>query len=561
MRTSKLPATPVGEMAGKRADRSSTPERVAATGTGGGVASSAVRIWLACLGLLSIAAVPILINQHPPLVDYPWHVARVVALAQWRESPFVQEHFQLSSLLVPNLGLEITVLPLLKVLPLAAAMDVFLIACFTLILGGTVALHRVLHRSWSWWPLVAAVFLYNWILLYGFLGYVLGIGLFLCATAAWLALRDHPWWLRLLVGSAFSIALFFVHMITLGLYAVAVAGYELQRALVEPRRLEAKLAELAVGAGQFVLPLILFMAASPTRVVVGGSWVYKLFEKFASPLATLTIGHFGMDVATLAGLGIAAAIVLRYGRIRIAGEFGLALGLLVLAFLALPHAMNWVGLVDVRVPAALLFAFIAALRIEFRSLRAAWALAFVFAAIFIARVGISAVQWAQFDELSDAYRTALAAMKPESTLFLVKQSVPHSWARRIYVDRVLYPGHAALAVLEQPIFYTAGFIERGQQPIEVRERFGPLKDYQRDGGISVADEGELRRVVDHVAELQRGADPSESAYLLLVDRGVRPLDLPKDLGVVAAGPGFRLLEVYDPGDRLKDARSAQEAVP
>jgi hypothetical protein len=528
---------------------------------GRGVASPAVRIWLACLALLLIAAVPILINRHPPLVDYPWHVARVVALAQWRESPFVQEHFQLSSPVVPNLGLEIIVLPLLQVLPLVAAMDVFLITCFTLILSGTVALHRVLHGSWSWWPLVAAVFLYNWILLYGFLGYILGIGLLLCATAAWLALRDHPWWLRLLVGSAFSILLFFVHMITLGLYAVAVAGYELQRAVMGPGRGEARLAGLAVGAGQFVLPFILFLIASPTRVVVGGGWQYKLFEKFASPLATLTIGHFGTDLATLVGLATATGIVLRYARVRIASQFGLALALLVVAFLALPHAMNWVGLVDVRVPAALLFVFIAALRIEFRSRRAAWALAVVLAGIFIARVGLSAVQWAQFDEVADAYRTALAAMKPASSLFVAERSLPQSWAQRMYVDRVRYPKHGALAVLEQPVFYSSGFIERGQQPIEVRERFRPLKDYQQEGSIKVADERELRQVIAHLADLQRAAAPSEGAYLLLVDRDLPPLRLPEGIGVVAGGPGFRLLQVYDPGGRSEEARRARHEVP
>lgn len=538
----------------------SAAERGTSFSSGRAVAGAAVRIWLACPAVLLLAALPILINRHPPLVDYPWHVARIVALSRWGESSFIQEHFRLSSLLVPNLGLETMVLPLLEVLPLVAAMDVFLVACFALILGGTVALHRLLHGGWSWWPLVAAVFLYNWILLYGFLGYVLGIGLFLCATAAWLALREHSWWLRLLVGSVFAVALFFVHMITLGLYAVAVAGYELQRAFLGPRRLDARLAGLALGAGQFVLPLVLFLIASPTRVVVGGEWQYKAFEKFASPLATLTIGHFGVDVATIVGLGIAAMIILCYGRIRLAGQFGLGLVLLVLAFLTLPHAMNWVGLVDVRVPAALLFVFVAALRIEFRNRRAAWALAGIFAAIFVARVGISAAQWARFDELADAYRTALAAMTPESSLFVAEQAVPHSWARRMYVDRVLYPKHGALALLDQPIFYAAGFIERGQQPIEVRERFRPLKEYQREGGIPVADAAELRQVVAHLVELQRAADPSERAYLLLVDRGLSPLSLPEGIDVVASGPGFRLLVIYDPGD-LFEAGSARDPAP
>ena len=114
--------------------------------------------------------------------------------------------------------------PLLKVLTPTVATDAYLILCFALTLVGTVWLHRMFHGGWSLWPLVAALFLYNWILVFGFLSYLLAVGLFLCCTAGWLALGGRQWWQRLLVGTAFAIALFFVHMVPLGLYAVAVAG-------------------------------------------------------------------------------------------------------------------------------------------------------------------------------------------------------------------------------------------------------------------------------------------------------------------------------------------------
>ena len=506
-------------------------------------------VWLCALGLLLIAVIPILINRHPPLLDYPWHLARVSTLAQWEDSAFAQAHYQLSSVFLPNLGFELVMVPLLEVLTPVVATDVYLILCFALTLAGTVWLHRMLHGGWSYWPLVAALFLYNWILLFGFLGYLLGVGLFLCCSAGWLALGERPWWLRLLIGIVFSVALFFAHMIALGLYAVAIGGFELQRAAALWRRSPpTAIGLLAVGAGQFIPPLAMFVAQSPTKAVVGGTWLYKPFEKLASPIVTLTAGDPALDLVTAAGLAIAAVLILLFGRVRLARAAWLALTSLILAFLLLPHAMNWVGLVDVRVPMALLFFVIAALRVELTRRAATQVFIVALLAVFAVRVSATGYQWVQFDRLVGAYLRAFEALAPESTLFTARQALPHSWARRIYVDRLTYPPQVgALASVERPILSTTGFIEEGHQPIRLRDRFGPLKAYQDEAPMDVADEAGLLEIVAETAELQRSAAPERSAYLLLVDRGLPELQLPAHVEVIADGPGFRLIRTYRPG--------------
>ena len=53
------------------------------------------------------------------------------------------------------------------------------------------ALHAALHRRWTPWPLLVFFFLYNSVFLWGFLNYLSGLGLALCACALWMMLRDR----------------------------------------------------------------------------------------------------------------------------------------------------------------------------------------------------------------------------------------------------------------------------------------------------------------------------------------------------------------------------------
>ena len=291
----------------------------------------------------------------------------------------------------------------------------------------------------------------------------------------------------------------------------------------------------------------MFVAQSPTTAVVGGNWRYKAFEKLASPVVTLTSGDPAVDLVTAAGIALAAALSLLFGRVRLARAAWLALTFLILAFLLLPYDMNWVAFVDVRVPIALLFFAIAALRVEFASRAAARAVVAIFLAVFAVRVSATGYQWVQFDRLVDAYLRAFEVLEPESTLFTARQALQHSWARKMYVDRVHYPPHvSALASFERPILSTSGYFEKGHQPIKLQDRFGPLKAYQGYLPLDIADEAGLLQAMARTASLQHKAAPEHSAYLLLMDSGLPPLALPTEVDVIADGPGFRLIRTYRP---------------
>src|SRR5205085_10734079 len=114
--------------------------------------------------------------------------------------------------IVPNLMMDLVVPPLVRFMTIYHAGQVFTVLTFLLILSGTLAFNRALFGSWSVLPLVAFPFLYNHVFLIGVMNYMFGIGLALWGLAAWLWLRDRHWALRLLVSTAFVLAMFFCHL-------------------------------------------------------------------------------------------------------------------------------------------------------------------------------------------------------------------------------------------------------------------------------------------------------------------------------------------------------------
>ena len=147
------------------------------------------RLTLALLLIVSVVVVvPLLVAPIPPLHDYPFHLARMDAIAALTGEVNHPTHYRLGSFLLPNVAMDVAAFGLTAVLPPPLAGRVFLGFVLLLLLTGNVALHRVIHGRLSPWPLLAAFFLYNWIFLFGFINYLFGVGVMLWGIAVWLAL-------------------------------------------------------------------------------------------------------------------------------------------------------------------------------------------------------------------------------------------------------------------------------------------------------------------------------------------------------------------------------------
>ena len=175
-----------------------------------------------------ILILPLWITPFNPLVDYPFHLARVWILQHYDQVPSFQGAFGRINGPIPNLGIDLFVFPLLRWLPPVIAGKLFLTAIVLVFswgchLLGTATLHR------SWLAPMAAFSVYSSSLLYGFVNSVFALGLFLLTFGLWLRWRNTWTPVRWCVVTGLSVATYFSHLsgfAFLGLCIGSISAWE-----------------------------------------------------------------------------------------------------------------------------------------------------------------------------------------------------------------------------------------------------------------------------------------------------------------------------------------------
>ncbi len=347
---------------------------------------SALAVSAAAAVVLALACVPLLLAAQLPLVDMPAHMARLKILDQLLKGGPLAQFYAFEPGLVPNLVFDGVGWALLQVLPIDLVGAIYLATTLALQLLGTMLLHRTLHGRYSYWPLAAALLLYNLSFFYGFLSYLAGVGLTLLALALWIRLRDRPAAVRVAAGSIAAMLLFFAHIVPLIVYAAAVAGYELQAAAGLRRRPMTALGRLSVGAAQFLLPGGLFLGKTLTVGLAREAPAFDLEGKLGSLVATATSGASGLDIYTLAAVAICLLLAPFAFHLRFAKQFSAAMLLVLLAFAVMPWGMGPVVNLDIRMPLAIFLIAIASVDVTLKRPRLGAALTCILAATLLARV-------------------------------------------------------------------------------------------------------------------------------------------------------------------------------
>ena len=144
---------------------------------------------LLCLILLA----PLALVDMPPLLDYPNHLARAVVLAAGTSDPILSRMYAAHWAVIPNLGTDLVLPPLLHLLPVHLAGRIVVGISILLPVAGTIAYSRAMFGAYSPWPLASGLVAYNATLLLGFLNFVAAIGIALLLAAGWIAWRErHP---------------------------------------------------------------------------------------------------------------------------------------------------------------------------------------------------------------------------------------------------------------------------------------------------------------------------------------------------------------------------------
>ncbi len=509
----------------------------------------ASRHWpVVALGLLAaLFILPLWCVGSPAMPDYPAHLAGFHLIRNGAEaSPFYVIHWRL----LPNLGSDILVPLFAAVLPLEAAVKLFLSIAVVMWVTGAALIQRAVTGRFGVAPLAGALFTVNANFTWGFLNYTFASGLAFMVFAAWIATRGKRSPLVLAGFMAAAFALYTCHLFGACVLAALIGMYEISAALRERPFQIAALGKRMLTVVVIFLPAAFFMLFFKSAGGEGGGVEFNygdtIGDRFGSAAqwafsdpAYLVIG--GLSILILAGLA--------YGKLRLHPAMKLlVLGLATLTLIAPEWALGGWG-VDMRLPAVLGVITFASLefRMDKRLVAAFGALVVVLAAI---NAGTLIASWSTTDRQYREFRTAIADMPRGSKIFTVLDgdalsdtSDPPYWHM------------AEFAIVDRGAFTPLMFATKGQHVIELKAPYDKLAAATAQQGSPPdatelanlalgrsADDADIDEVFPYLKFFQCHFD-----YAVVIHGGGEQADVPPFMHLAYAGSFFSLYRIRPTG--------------
>ena len=254
------------------------------------------KLWIMILGLL--AAMPILIPTFPPLIDLPAHLSRYHVQESLGTSQYLHRYFEYSWRFMPNLAVDILVVPLSKIFGLETSVSLVVAAIPAIAVG---AMLWITIEEYGHIPPTAYAALplsLGYPLVFGFVNSCLAVSLALSAFAFWLRLTRQGR-IRTRTCAFFVIApvLLTAHLIGYGVFGLLVGGSIVGKrvSVGTLKKLPTELLHVGVLLGW---PLIITLLWRTGTVPVTDGWfpVERLFLSFA---ATLRVQYAVLDLGSL----------------------------------------------------------------------------------------------------------------------------------------------------------------------------------------------------------------------------------------------------------------------
>jgi hypothetical protein len=143
------------------------------------------------LFLVLASAIPLMWPDIPPLVDLPGHMARYRVQLEIGESDALRRFYNFEWALIGNLGVDLLVIPLSKLVGLETAVKLIVMATPPMTAAGLLWVAREVHGRLPPTAAFAVPFAYNYPFFFGFVNFALSMALALLAFALWLRLARY----------------------------------------------------------------------------------------------------------------------------------------------------------------------------------------------------------------------------------------------------------------------------------------------------------------------------------------------------------------------------------
>jgi hypothetical protein len=256
-----------------------------------------------------------------------------------------------------------------------------------------------------------------------------------------------------------ALALFFMHLMPLGIYLLIIGAYELSVALCDGLDTR-EIAKRGVQIGAQALPaLAVFFTMSPTSTGDSGALFSEPGTK-ASAFRDLFSNYLPLLDYKLTFLPLVLLLVagLITGGVRIDRRMFFALGAMVVAYFAIPHALFSSGGASKRLMLPIAMLLVASTNWKIKQVSVKALLITLVTIIFVARIVVVEHFWRQQDRELTAYRNALKSLPVGARVFPAFEFPPESTVN--YLTHV-----PSFAVIDRSAFVPTMFAYQTQQPM------------------------------------------------------------------------------------------------
>ena len=458
------------------------------------------------LGLFSfafIAALPVILAPLLPLVDLPGHLGRYAVQLDAGRTEQIAEWYTFTWYLVPNLGVDLIVQALGPWLGIERAVRLAVIASVLLTALGIQLIALAAHGRVTAGALLAMPLIYSYPFLYGFLNFSLGLGMALCGIALWMRSASWKPLGRWPIFALIACVLWACHLVAFGIFAIAAGSIEISRQLTAQKLIQASW-RTAVSLTFLLVPLVLGAMFGPESDARGQTDFFFVWHlKARGLLWTLRDNAATFDMATLGIISCAMGFAWFSRKMRLDAGLAMAVAILTMLVIALPHRMLGSEFADVRLlPATLMLALLAPRAGEGFPVPLQRVLLLAALALFSSRIAYNGHSMWQRGSQADVELSVLESLPPGAQLITLR-------ARRCDLESYWAPDwqshYAGYALLRRGAFASDQWQIPGAQLLRVHNP--EMRPFETDPSQLISMPGCKRKptVEQAVARIPRAA--------------------------------------------------------
>jgi hypothetical protein len=396
------------------------------------------------IGFCLVTALPVLLLDNLPLVDYPEHLAMFHIIANLNASDHLSAYYEIHDGVFPYWGIQAMMSVLVPLMGVEPAIRLFSALAILSPLLGTLALSYAWHARLNILPFAAFLLAYNGIFFWGFLNFLFCSGIAMAMFAGWIASAAAPQLWRYLGLSIAATLLIWMHPLAAALLGMMVGLWEVAKLKddlsVQPaRRTLGHLFCIGLCFAPAVVSLAFLTSfdASPKLFHVG-TIVHRL-------IALLSPFWMGISNANgVFGLTFCAVvfILLYEKKLHIIQVVPLFLILLTAVAMLVPMVALNVAYLNYRLPLFICLLFVASLAAATENDRATMYGTACLAILFALKTGLSiaALQTgsSEVSELRESLHTVPKGAKVLSVMYRESDKYPGSYDERRYQNLSSY---------------------------------------------------------------------------------------------------------------------------